>query len=108
MNIINLNDDVLREIAFKLKFDTILNFSLANKKTYIVFDDIFYKNLAIILYSRIFWIKASYRPIKKSKPYKDMKKELIRIEFFQKHLDNLNMKRWTKKDFYNYWKFDNL
>ena len=43
-----------------------------------------------------------------SKPFKDMKKELIRIEFFQKHLDNLNIKRWTKKDFYNYWKFDNL
>ena len=108
MNIINLNYDVLREIAFKLNFETILNLSSTNKKIYIIFDDIFYKNLAIILYSRIFWIKASLRPIKKSKPFKDMKKELIRIEFFQKHLDNLNMKRWTKKDFYNYWKFDNL
>ena len=108
MNIINLNYDVLREIAFKLNFETILNLSSTNKKIYIIFDDIFYKNLAIILYSQIFWIKASLRPIKKSKPFKDMKKELIRIEFFQKHLDNLNIKRWTKKDFYNYWKFDNL
>lgn len=108
MNIINLNDDILREIAFKLNFETILNFSLANKKTYIVFDDIFYKNLAFELWSHIFWIKASLRPIKKSKPLKDMKKELIRIEFFQKHLDSLNKKRWTKKDFYNYWKSDNL
>lgn len=37
-----------------------------------------------------------------------MKQELIRVEFFQKHLYNLNTKRWTKKDFYDYWKFDNL
>jgi hypothetical protein len=108
MNIINLNDDILREIAFKLNFETILNFSLANKKTYIVFDEIFYNDLAYNLYSRIFWIKASLRPIKKSKPLKNMKQELIRVELFQKHLDNLNGMRWTKKDFYNYWKFDNL
>ena len=54
MNIINLNYDVLREIAFKLNLETILNLSSTNKKIYIIFDDIFYKNLAIILYSRIF------------------------------------------------------
>tara|TARA_Y100000389_G_scaffold179225_1_gene193055 strand:+ start:578 stop:868 length:291 start_codon:yes stop_codon:yes gene_type:complete len=95
-------------IAFKLDLKSILYLSSLNKYIYINLDNIFYNDLAYNLYSRIFWIKASLRPIKKSKPLKNMKQELIRVELFQKHLDNLNGMRWTKKDFYNYWKFDNL
>ena len=32
--------------------------------------------------------------------------ELLRIEHFQRGLDNLNINRWTKKDFYDYWDYD--
>ena len=43
------------------------------------------------------------RPVIESKPLKTYKAKLIRIETFQKVLDRLNYKRWTQKDFYNYW-----
>ena len=60
------------------------------------------------MYGINFWLKARHRPIKKSKPLKNYKLELVRIEKFQKGLDSLNINRWTKKDFYNYWKYNDI
>ena len=37
----------------------------------------------------------------------NLKKEILRIENFQRTLDNLNYKRWTNKDFYDYWHNEN-
>ena len=100
---INLEDDVIYKITDYLTFNNIIYLSMTNKELYYLFDDLFFTNLAIKMYSNEFWIKALQRPIFSSFPLKTMKHELIRIENFQKILDNLNIDRWTNKDFYNYW-----
>ena len=99
----NLDYDVLREISYKLNLDSILNFSLVNKQIYSALDNVFYKNLAYNYFDRNFQTKAYLRPPKSSKPLKNIKRELIRIELFQRNMDALNINRWVKKDFYNYW-----
>tara|TARA_Y100000389_G_C17077644_1_gene325088 strand:+ start:238 stop:558 length:321 start_codon:yes stop_codon:yes gene_type:complete len=98
--------DIIRSMADFLKFQDILNFSMTCKNTQEAFDKIFYKNLAYKFYGRCFRLKASCRPVRRSKPLKNFKLEIIRIENFMRNLDNLNATRWTKKDFYNYWKYD--
>lgn len=98
-----LNADIIRNLAYYLDLFSVLNLSIVDKCTYKYFDEIFYKSYAIYIFGDIFWIKASMRPIIESKPLKTYKAELIRIETFQKVLDRLNYKRWTQKDFYNYW-----
>lgn len=100
---IKFNDDIIRYIAYKLDFYSILNFSIINKNNYNSLDNNFYHNLAYIYYTKEFWDRAKKRPIHYSLPLKSVKKELIRIENFQKSLDELNNTRWTEKDFYDYW-----
>ena len=101
----NLNQDIIRNLAYNLDLLTILNLSSVNKCTYQYLDELFYKSYAIYIFGEIFWIKASKRPKIKSKPLKTYKAELMRIERFQRILDRLNNKRWTQKDFYNYWNY---
>ena len=92
----NLEYDVLREISYKLNFESILIFSLVNKQIYSALDNDFYKNLAYNYFGRDFWIKAYLRPPCSSKPLKNIKREIIRIELFQKNMDALNVNRWVK------------
>ena len=98
-------NDLLLFIGFKLDFNSILNFSSINKSNFKLFDDLFFKELADNYYSYEFWKIAKKRPFYTSKPLNNYKLELLRIENFQQFLDNLNMDRWTQKDFYNYWKY---
>ena len=100
----NIPNDLLLIISFKCDFNSILNFSIINKNNFYLFDNLFYKELSELYYSSEFWKKAIKRPFITSKPLKNFKLELIRIENFQKYLDSINKNRWTKKDFYNYWK----
>lgn len=88
-----------------MDFNSILKFSCTNKTNNIIFDDVFYKELSNTYYSSEFWKKAKKRPFYSSRPLNNFKLELMRIENFQQHLDMLNCTRWTKKDFYNYWKY---
>ena len=98
--------DLILHISSFIKLEDILDFSITCKELYTHFDNLFYKNLAYQMYGICFWLKAQYRPHLYSKPLGNFKLEIIRIEKFQKKLDNLNSSRWTKKDFYNYWKYD--
>ena len=97
MFMINLEDDVIYKITDYLNFNNIIYLSMTNKELYYLFDDLFFTNLAIKMYTDEFLDKASHRPIFSSLPLKSMKHELIRIENFQKLLDNLNFDRWTNK-----------
>lgn len=103
MNI--LYDDLIRYISLKLDFNTLLDFSITNKNYNNLLNNDFFKNYAINKFSKEFWIKAYQRPIIYSKPLNNIKKELLRIENFQKRLDNLNINRWIQKDFYDYWQY---
>ena len=102
-----LNSDIIYIISYFLNFEDVLNLSILNKFYYSLFDDIYYEDLSIKYYTKKFWTLAKKRPIKLSKPLKSYKEEIIRIENFQKNLDNLNFNRWTNKDFYNYWSCQN-
>ena len=99
-----LNEDLFKLTANNLTLKEILKYSIVNKNLYQIFDENFYKRLAIKYYTKDFWEKAYKRPTFYSKPLKNTKMELIRIENFQLMLDRLNLKRWVQKDFYNYWK----
>ena len=99
----NLNYDILFSIANCLDFNSIINFSIINKENYLIFDDLFFTNLAFKMYTLNFWIKALQRPFSLSKPLSKMKYELLRIEKFQSILDSYNIERWCNNDFYNYW-----
>ena len=101
----DLPNDLLLFIGFKLDFNSILNYSSINKNNFQLFDDLFFKELSEVYYSSDFWKIASRRPFYSSKPLNNYKLELIRIENFQQYLDYLNIDRWTKKDFYDYWKY---
>lgn len=98
--------DLILHISSFMKLKDILQFSITCKEFYTQFDNLFYKNLAYQMYGICFWLKALCRPHTFSKPLDNFKLEIIRIENFQRKLDNLNISRWTKKDFYNYWKYD--
>ena len=98
--------DLILHISSFMKLKDILDFSITCKELYRHFDNLFYKNLAYQMYGICFWLKANCIPQSYSKPLCKFKLEIIRIENFQRHLDNLNVSRWTKKDFYNYWKYD--
>ena len=108
MLLIYNNIDIIQLLASHLEFNDLLNFSIVNKSIYQIFNKLFYKNLAYKMYGINFWLKARHRPIKKSHPLKNYKLELVRMEKFQKGLDSLNTNRWTKKDFYNYWKYNDI
>ena len=98
----NLNQDIIRNLAYYLDLLSILNLSQVNKINYYSLDELFYRCYAVFIYGEEFWNRAMMRPIQKSQPFITIKRELIRIELFQKMLDSLNINRWTNKDFYNY------
>ena len=101
-----LNQDIIRNLAYNLDLVSILNLSQVDRINYYSLDELFYRCYAVFIYGEEFWIRAMMRPIQKSRPLLTVKRELIRIELFQKMLDRLNNNRWTQKDFYDYWKYD--
>ena len=105
--LIILSEDLIRNISFFLDLSHILELIKVSKLFNIYFDNIFFYNLAIKIYGKQFWIDAFNRPYYISQPLNNFKKELIRIEKFQISLEKISMLRWTKCDFYNYWKYDN-
>ncbi len=98
-----LNQDIIYLISHFLNFYNILNLSIVNKYTYIIFDNNYYKELSIKYYTKKFWELAKCRPIKLSKPLKSYKKEIMSIENFQNTLHFYNFRRWNNNDFYSYW-----
>tara|TARA_Y100000992_G_scaffold266642_1_gene204686 strand:+ start:2960 stop:3301 length:342 start_codon:yes stop_codon:yes gene_type:complete len=103
---INLSNDNIRDIANFLTLYDLINFKKTNKFIFLSFDEKYYEILANKIYGKNFWKIALERPYIISKPLNSYKKELLRIENFQIGLDKLNKKRWTNKDFYNYWKLN--
>ena len=101
-----LCQDLIRDIAINLNLNDVLSFSTTNNFIFSTLDDFFYKILAYKTWSHLFWRLAQLRNKNISKPLPKWKYELIRIENYQVFLEKNNIKRWTQKDFYNYWKFD--
>ena len=98
-----LSEDIIRYMVRNLDIIHILNFCRCNKYINKALDTLFFQELAIKLYSREFWTKAIARPIICSKPLNIIKKELMRLHYFQDFIKLHNFKVWTIQDFYMYW-----
>ena len=101
-----LNDDIVIFITSFLSFYDIINITNICKMYYnnIFTDDYFY-NLAVSYYSDNFWKIANMRSKELSKPLKNYKLELLRIEKYQETLEKYYSERWTINDFYSYWNY---
>ena len=101
---IQLNNDIIRYISSYLDLTDIINFSNTCKYIYNTLDNKFYEEIAISLYSEEFWIKAKMRSKKKSKPLGSIKKELLRLDHFQKIVELHFSYKFTITDFYDCWR----
>ena len=106
LKLMNLNDDILREIGFNLDLQSILYLSSLNIYIYNTLDNIFYKNVAYKLYTRNVWMKVTISPVSIYRTFKNIKLELIKMEFYQNTLNNRIRHIWTNDDIYNYWKYN--
>ena len=95
--------DLILYISNFLSFENILTFSITNKFINNSFDDNYYLHLAKKKYSKLFWDRASLRPVRLSIPLNSIKLELIRIYKFQNYVYKLTNNYWTETDFFNYW-----
>jgi len=100
-----LNSDSMLYIISYINFNDILNLSVVCTYFYKLLNEDFYKSLATLYYSKKKWKLAKLKPIYRSLPLKNYKQELILIEKCQEKLDSLNLGRWCKKDFYDYWTY---
>ena len=100
----NLPNELLLIISLKLDLNSMINFSSVNKNNFKLLDDNFFEELYELYYNSNLWKIICKRPLYNSKALNNFKLELLRIENFQQCLDYINNNRWTKKDFYNYWK----
>ena len=101
-----LYDDIFLYITNFLSFNDIINLTgISQHLNNNVFNDIYFYTLAVNYYSKNFWEIAAMRSHEFSKPLKNYKLELIRIENFQKGLEKYNARRWTINEFYFYWNY---
>tara|TARA_X000000368_G_scaffold346474_1_gene285822 strand:+ start:8709 stop:9113 length:405 start_codon:yes stop_codon:yes gene_type:complete len=99
----NTCEDLLIEFSMYLSLSDTLNYLYTNKFIYKKSNNLFWKQKAYTLMGRDFWMRAHTRPIQTSKPLMCYKKELMRIEYFQKHIHKFMNIRWSNKNFYEYW-----
>lgn len=101
-----LTDDIVILITSFLSFNDIINITNICKMYYYnIFTDNYFYNLAVSYYSEDFWKISGMRSEELSKPLKNYKQELLRIEKFQESLVKYNSKRWRNDDFYSYWNY---
>lgn len=101
-----LIDDITMYITTFLSFNDIINITSTCKMYYYnIFTDDYFYNLAVSYYSENFWKISNMRSKDLSKPLKNYKLELLRIEKFQQMIVKYNAKRWTINDFYSYWNY---
>ena len=59
-----------------------------------------WKGYAYSMWNREFWIRASQRPVRVSRPLGSWKKEVLRLWMFEYYLGQT----WTREDYYEFWK----
>ena len=99
-----LSDDLLYYCLFFIKdINNILNFANTNVYFNKLLNNNFYWLWGNNKYSYNFWKLAYSRTIQLSKPFINIKQELIRIYVFQENLKKRNIPEWNEQDFYSYW-----
>lgn len=101
--LVKLPLDLILNIFYILdNVNDIISITILNLFLYKNIDDSYFYSWGIKQYSKDFWIKASMRTKSISKPLKNMKLELIRLQRFIDCIQLQNMK-WSNKDFYDFW-----
>lgn len=98
-----LNNDILEYLSYYLNISDISNLKKSCKEFKYIFNNDYFTQRAYQLYSKTFWHKAYSRTPILSKPLTNLENELLRIEKFNKKINELNLKKWEEKDFYEYW-----
>ena len=93
-----LPPDIIRSILLKLNVE-----QLKDIDQQFTLPESLWKEKAQIMYGTEFWKKAKARPNETSKPLQSWKEELLRIETFQKMLNDFGNRPWLADDFYSYW-----
>lgn len=103
-----MNYDIIIHITTFLSLNDIISITNTSKIYYNIFNNDYFYNLSVNYYSYNFWKIASSRSSEFSKPLKNYKHELLRIEKFQESLEKYNSKRWTMHDFYSFWNYQEI
>ena len=99
-----LPNDIFLKILYNFKnIKELLRLSETDKNINLLMDDNLYFNWGKNLYTKKCWKKAKNLDSIISKPLKNMKLELIRIEKFQDYNIKHGYQRWENKDFFIYW-----
>ena len=102
--ILDLQPDIFYNIIYFLfSINDLITLSEVNKYMNKLIDDSYYLHMANILKGHEFWIKAKNRPIERSKPLKNMKLELLRLDSFKRKLNQLGVDEWSNDEFYQFW-----
>ena len=96
--------DIIEVIVLNLSdIRDIINFSISNKIIYKTIDDSLFTSWARKKYSDEFWENAKKRTPVLSKPFYNMKYELIRLYNFELQQIKYGNQLWSSKDYYLYW-----
>ena len=101
------NDNIYNIIEFLSSVNDLIALSQINKYMRDLIDNSYYEYMGNLLYSHEFWIKAKSRHPQISKPLKNMKLELLRLENFNNKIAEQGIK-WTREDFYNFWNLSEI
>jgi hypothetical protein len=99
-----LYEDLLLLILFNLtNINDIVKLSTINNSMNQFINNDIYIEWCINIYSKEFWNRANKRTIAISKPYINMKMELLRLHNFTDLQNEYGHEKWTKDDYYKYW-----
>ena len=98
--------DIFLVVCGFLSFENILKLCQISREINETLNDSFFKALAFLMYSKEFWVQASMRPIRFSRPLCTWKKEMRRLEYFQETLLRSGGKRWCFADFKMFWELE--
>ena len=99
-----LYEDVLLIILYNFtNVKYIINFSTINKATYKTINNNIYIEWAKNMYSSELWNRANKQTVYISKPFINMKLELLRLHNFTRLQIKNNQETWTKEVYYKYW-----
>ena len=99
-----LPTDCLLLITYNLDSIFDVNSLISSSKELVnLYTDLFYLDWGRNRYTKNFWDKAERRTKCLTKPYINMKNELIQIEIFQNLLIKKKTPKWNNQDFFKYW-----
>ena len=100
------NIDILSHICISLPVEHIDALRVTCIEIHRCLNDDFFRQYAYDTLGCEFWKRALARPIYLSHPLRTWRDELIRIELFQRMVEENEHKRWDNKHFFTVWQLE--